>query len=96
MKKLPELYKNESLSPKDNNKKSVKVEESVIQENNIYEELHNIFHGIGHAYNNPVTIKTKDKVYNTYLVAKTKTSIITLENETIPIEEIIYLKSNKN
>ena len=96
MKKLPELYKNEFSNPKDNNKKSIKVEKAVIQENNIEEELHNIFHGIGHAYNNPVTIKTKNQLYNTYLIAKTRNSVITMENETIPIEEIIYLKSKKN
>lgn len=96
MKKLPKIYKNEKIHPKDNNTNFYKIdneEEIIIEENNLEEELNKIFNGRGHSYNVPVIIKTKEKIYNTYLLAKTKDNLITLENEIIPIEEIIFLKT---
>ena len=48
-------------------------------------------------YNNiRVYIKTKDKEYDTYLVARTKRKITTLDNEVIYLDEIEELKKISN
>lgn len=101
MKKLPKIYKNE-IDKKINNNKNicyVEKEDSVLQKNTkeqITETIEEIFSGIGYSYNIPVTIKTSNKTYETSLIAKTKNSIITLDNETIPLETIISIQKKKN
>ena len=55
-------------------------------------EIYNIFNGIGHSYNIPVIIKTKNKEYDTYLVDKTRDIVITIENEHIKIDDIISIE----
>lgn len=95
MKKLPRIYKNEKIHPKNNNTSFYKInneKETIIEENHIEKELHKIFNGMGHSYNISVIIKTKEKLYNTYLLSKTEDTIITIENERIPIKDIIFLK----
>jgi len=90
MKKLPKIYQNKIEKTIKNNKEYcylVKEEEC-----NIEEELTSIFSGIGHSYNIPILLKTKEKVYETSLVSRTKNNVITLENDIIPISDIIYLK----
>ena len=91
MKKLPELYKNEIINPQDHNTKVCYLKKED-EKQNIEEVLDNIFNGIGHVYNQKVFIKTKTKTLETYLVSKTKTDIITLDNEKIPIKDILFLK----
>ena len=92
MKKLPSIFKNENINAKDHNKRIIHIKEENI---NIEEELNKIFDGFSHPYNTKVYIKTINKDYETYLVSRTKNNIITLDNEVIPLSEIIYLKSNK-
>lgn len=90
MKKLPELYKNEKINFVDHNRKVYTIkEEKVDKEENI---LDDIFNGIGHPYNQKVFIKTSKKTYETYLVSRTKQNVLTLENEVIPIQDILYIK----
>ena len=93
MKKLPELYKNPNSKPIDNNKKVyyMKEENRAINRNDIEEELNNIFNGLGYAYNIPVEIKTKNQIYHTSLVTKTKENIVTLDNNIIPISDIVSI-----
>ena len=55
-----------------------------------------MFSGYGYAYNIPVTIKTSTQTYETSLIAKTSNNIITLDNNIIPISDIIDFKINKN
>ena len=89
MKKLPELYKNTNINPKDNNKKICHLKENI----NVKEEvLDKIFNGISHPYNIKVLITTNNKSYETYLVSKTKKNIVTLDNEVIPIDNIINIE----
>lgn len=96
MKKLPKIYKNDNIHPKNNNTNYYTVnnkEETIIKEKNIEQQLTNIFNGIGHSYNIPVMIKTNEKLYNTYLLSKTDENIITIDNEIIPIKKIIFIKT---
>lgn len=94
MKKLPKVYKNEINKIINNNKDKclVTTENKVIKKENINEiSLDDIFNGIGYSYNIPLNIKTKTKEYNTSLVAKTNNNVITIDNDIIPINEIITL-----
>lgn len=94
MKKLPSIFKNENISSKKNNKEYCIFtnHETIVRENKVKEEISNIFSGIGHSYNIPVIIKTKNKEYDTYLVDRTRDIVITIENEHIKINDITSIK----
>ena len=47
---------------------------------------------MGHPYTINVIIKTKDNIYDTYLISRTSKNIITLENDIIPISDIQFIK----
>ena len=93
MKKLPTIYKNEITRNISNNKEYcyLKNESSKEKDPEIEEKLNNIFHGIGYPYNKIVEIITKDKIYQTSLLTRTKSSVITINDENIPIKDIIKL-----
>lgn len=94
MKKLPELYKNLNSKPIDNNKKVYYAKESddrTFQTTTITEELDSIFQSLGYSYNIPVEIKTKTDVYHTSLVTKTKENVLTIDNQIIPIKDIVQI-----
>ena len=103
MKKLPKIYQNEINKSIKNNKTvfRFKNEDSTyrIEQNDsndkITETLTEIFKGIGYSYNIPVSIKTKAKTYKTSLVAKNSNDIVTIDNEIIPIKEIISIEKLK-
>lgn len=101
MKKLPKIYQTEINKKINNNKESCYVQKQDANikekpsEQNIQNLLDEIFSGMGYSYNIPVVIKTKYKIYETSLIAKTKNNIITLENEVIPISEIISIQKRK-
>lgn len=96
MKKLPKVYQNEFSKKITNNKTVCYLKEekeglrSLKSSNTTVEDqLNTIFNGIGYSYNIPVIIKTSNKVYETSLVAKTKNNVVTLDNEVIPISDIL-------
>lgn len=94
MKKLPELYKNLNSKPMDNNKKVYYAKEKdtrTFQTTTITEELDSIFHSLGYSYNIPVKLVTKTKTIYTSLVARTKENVLTIDNQTIPISDIIEI-----
>lgn len=94
MKKLPKIYKNNNINPKDNNKKICHLKEEII--NNKEDILNEIFNGLSHPYNIKVLIKTNNKIYETYLVSKTKKNIVTLDNDVIPIDSILNIEIKQN
>ncbi len=100
MKNLPKIYQADISKRINNNKTSCYLEhdEAVLPHKMTSIEIENtileIFSGLGEPYNIPVTIKTKNKEYNTSLISKTKTKIMTLDNDIIPITEIISIKKN--
>ena len=94
MKDLPKLYKNENNIITDNNKKVCYLEKE--QKKLVTEELNSIFNDLKNPKklnnNIKVFIKTKKKSYETSIIIKTKKDIITIDDEKIPIEDIIYIK----
>ncbi len=54
--------------------------------------IDNIFNTTGYAFNIKVIIETKDKLYNTSLIAKRNGYILTLDNDRINIDDIISIK----
>ena len=93
MKNLPKLYKNENNSTTNNNKKVCYLEKE--QKKLVTEELNSIFNDLNkqNINNNiKVFIKTKKNSYETSIIIKTKKDIITIDDEKIPIEDIIYIK----
>ena len=93
MKYLPKLYKNENSIITDTNKKVCYLEKE--QKKLVMEELNSIFNDLNtqNINNNiKVFIKTKKKSYETSIIIKTKKDIITIDDERIPIEDIVYIK----
>lgn len=99
MKKLPKLYRNNISKPIKNNKEVCYLNREEVSkekpQQTVEEALSEIFNGIGYSYNIPVVITTKNKIYHTSIVTKTKQAILTLENEIIPRKDIIEIKIKK-
>ena len=93
MRKLPELYKNLNSKPRDNNKKVYYMKEEIRSnsKDSVKDQIEEIFNTLGYSYNIPVEIITKEKTYITSLVAKTKESVLTIDNQVIPISSIIQI-----
>ena len=72
------------------------VADKEVVDEKIENTLQSIFKKTGYPYNIRVYIKTKDKEYDTYLVARTKRKITTLDNEVIYLDEIEELKKISN
>ena len=100
MKKLPKIYQNEITKKIKNNKTVCYLKEEPLDPYTgiptILEKIEQVFSGYGYSYNIPVTIKTTSKTYNTSLIAKTEKNLITLDNDIIPISEIIDFQIAKN
>jgi len=83
----PSIFKNKEINPIDHNKKSTYIKQV---NTNIEEVLNEIF-----SYKTPFNIKVHIKTINnelkTYLVSRTNTTITTLHDEIININEIINI-----
>lgn len=102
MKQLPPIFK-VSNNIKDTNQKyyhekvtnkikEEKQEKSIDNDLSIEEKINKIFKTRGYAFNIPVEITFSNKKVNTYLALKKNDSIITLDNEVIPISTITSLE----
>ena len=102
MKQLPPIFKL-SNNIKDTNQKyyhekvtnkikEEKQEKSIDNNLSIEEKINKIFKTRGYAFNIPVEITFSNKKVNTYLALKKNDSIITLDNEVIPISTITRLE----
>ena len=91
-KKIPNIYKKEITKDHINNKtvSSVKKEISNTKTDNISvsEKLNKLFKSNRYVFNIGVIIKTKKKDYDTKIIGRIKNSIITMEDDVIPIIEI--------
>ena len=101
MKKLPKIYQAEFTKKIKNNKKSCYLIETKTNQNtpnnfSIDKIITEVFSGIGHPYNIPLIITTITEKYDTCLIAKSKSNLITLENQVIPISEVINIEYKKN
>ena len=100
-KNLPPIFRvGTESSLKDNNKKysyvgkeKTKEEKRIVehQEESINQKLERIFNNKRYFFNIPVTITFAGKTITTYLATRTKNTLITLENESIPISTITNL-----
>ncbi len=96
MAKLPKIYQNTIEKEIHNNKKvyygrnSLEqiVRDEAEEEQDVLEIIDEIFSLPTYSFNIPLSIYTKDKVYHTSLVAKSANTIITFDNDVIPIEDI--------
>ena len=102
MKQLPPIFKL-SNNIKDTNQKyyhekvtnkikEERQEKSIDNDLSIEEKINKIFKTRGYAFNIPVEITFSNKKVNTYLALKKNDSIITLDNEVIPISTITSLE----
>jgi len=92
MKSLPKIYKNEDIHPKNHNRNMVHVREKQPDNKKIEEVIDNLFYKIGSPYHKKIWIKTKEKEYRTFIIAKDKKNLYTLENEAIEISSIIDIE----
>ena len=83
----PSIFKNKDINPIDHNKKSIYIKEVNENINSILDEIFNY----KTPFNIKVHIKTINNELKTYLVSKTNTTITTLHDEIIPINEIISI-----
>lgn len=107
MKDLPKMYHNDiDKDIKNNeryfstmyNKKEDRISSSDITINNknnytVEQKIYNIFNSPNYIYKIDVTIVTDSATLNKRIVGKTKTNLITMDNEYIPINTIkdIYI-----
>lgn len=81
---------------KDGQKQEIESqEETVMQDATIDQKIDAIFKTRGYAFNIPVTITFAGKTIDTYLAMRTQNSVITLDNENIPISTITSLQVKK-
>lgn len=101
MAKLPKIYQNTIHKEINNNKKvyyGMKLEESgVVEESATTKEeietlIDDIFSLPTYSFNIPLLIHTKNKVYDTSLIARRNNSLLTFDNDIIPLAEIIKIE----
>lgn len=107
MKDLPKMYHNKIDKDIKNNEKffSTMYDKKIEKENNknifinnknnytVEQKIYNIFNSPNYIYKIDVTIVTDSGIQNKRIVGKTKTNLITMDNEYIPISTIrdIYI-----
>lgn len=93
MKDLPPIFKvNNSIKTKNQKYYFEKVSNNNLEKDlSIADKIDKIFKTKGYAFNVPVEIEFAGKRINTYLALKKNDSIITLDNEVIPISTITSL-----
>ena len=81
-----------SYVTKEIEKEEEKGEKGIEKEESIEKKLDKIFHNRRYAFNIPVTIYFASKKVDTYLALRNNDSIITLDNEVIPISTITKIE----
>ncbi len=102
-KQLPKLFQNKINKDLKNNNKiyySANKDQNNIDDLkdnkiDINQKLNNIFTSSNYIYKANVTIKTKDNSYDTKIIGKNRNFIITIDNKTIPISDIIDIEIKK-
>lgn len=104
-KELPGLFANKINKPLNNNEKvavtkneereMVEEHKSISSEKNVLEKIKEIFDSPRYVYKADVKIILKDKTITKKIVGKTQTHLLTLENELIPIQDIVDIKFNE-
>ena len=93
MRKLPEIYKvNSTFKNNNTNSYYIKKDDLLISNNDKYETINSIFNGLSNPYTIKVFIKTKSDSFEDYLVSRNNKSITTLDNKTILLDDILFIK----
>ena len=95
-KKLPEIFKNTNAKTHSNNKKicylreKKTIDSSSLNSNNfsIEDKIKKLFKSSRYIFNIGVLIKTNKKDYDTKIAGRVKNSLVTIDNDIIPIVEI--------
>lgn len=102
-KKIPKVFANKVdknagnnekvfYSEKDITTKKISTNETKTPEKNINQKLSDIFNSSNYIYKADVEIKLKDKTITKRIVGRNTTHLITMENELIPISDIIDIR----
>ncbi len=101
MKDLPKVFRN-NIDKKFNNNRNVyyssndsTVTESVNEKKNVLQKINEIFSSPNYVYKANVEITLKDKKVTKRIIGRNKNYIITMDNDLIPITDIIDIKSTK-
>ena len=105
-KKLPKVFQNKIDKDISNNNKfyysannDEKINETkeetkskIIKPNNINKKINEIFSSPSYVYKAKVEITTKDSTITTKIIGRNKSYLITMDNKTIPINDIVDIK----
>ncbi len=94
IKKLPKVYQND-INKKINNNKEIyysSAKKNKIEKEDIELIIDGLFNKEHNVYNIPVVINTSNKVYDTYLVARTSNYLLTIDQDRIDYNDIISIK----
>ncbi len=99
MKELPKVFHNK-IDKKFNNNDTVfysnDKREEVIDKRSIQQKINDIFSSPNYVYKANVDITLKDKKITKRIIGRNKEYIITMDNDLIPINDIIDIKSQKS
>lgn len=100
MKDLPKIYHNK-IDKKLNNNRNVYYsnntydEERSLDSKTILQKINDIFASPNYVYKANVEISLKDKKVTKRIIGRNKDYIITMDNDLIPIKDILDIKSVK-
>ncbi|MBR3199512.1 MAG: hypothetical protein IKG27_05825 [Bacilli bacterium] len=97
MKKLPKVFANKEVKTSGNNddvyySSHDRISDNIKKEENINQKINNIFNSPDYIYKADVNIELKSGCVTKRVVGKNSTHLITMENELIPISDIIDIK----
>lgn len=98
-KQLPKVYHNKINKKLNNNTQYFSSSEkpnNIKNKNpkNIRKKINDIFSSPNYIYKANVTITTKDQTINERIIGRNKNYLITMDNKTILIDDIIDIESN--
>ncbi len=99
MKELPKVFQNNINKDFKNNSNVFYSSERNIEENidnrNVLQKINDIFSSPNYVYKANAEIVLKDKTVNKRIIGRNKNYIITMDNELIPITDIVDIKAQK-
>lgn len=99
MNKLPNMFKNNITKKIDNNEEIYysynNLERNVLKKGeNVLQKINTIFSSNNYIYKADVEIVLKDKTINKRIIGRNKTHLITIDNDLIPISDILDIKKS--
>ncbi len=94
---LPSIYQNKNIKISTNQQDFFygNIEENkepISKYHDIRNDIRRLFTSKNYVYKLNCLITTKDKTINTYVIGNTNNDLITIDNELIPIKDIIDIK----